>query len=182
MERASNDVLRFRDGELIYQQGDIGNVMYVIRSGHAKMLREDSHGQILLAEEGSGLIFGEMSLLSGGRRSATAEADGPVECEVITCSASLEHVQDPLAKRVLEGLTERLRKVDTLLEFLHVEQFRVRQDAHDRVYNRLAALSKLVEIAGLTNDPEDDKANDELNPEDSLKSRRDRRGHPRDRQ
>ena len=164
-------MLRFRDGELIYQQGDVGNVMYVIRTGRAKMLREDSHGQILLAELGPGDFFGEMSLLSGGRRSATAQADGITECEVITRSVFLEHVQDPLAKRVLEGLTERLRKVDTLLEFLHVEQFRIRQDAHDRVYNRLAALSKLVEVAGLTYDPEDGDAEDALNPEDSLSLR-----------
>jgi signal transduction histidine kinase len=170
VERVGKDILRFRDGELIYQQGDVGNVMYVIRSGHAKMLREDSHGQILLAELGPADFFGEMSLLSGGRRSATALADGITECEVITRSVFLEHVQDPLARRVLEGLTDRLRKVDTLLEFLHVEQFRIRQDAHDRVYNRLAALSKLVEVAGLTYDPEDG-GDEEMHPEDSLSLR-----------
>ena len=148
MERISAAVLGCEAGELIYQQGDTGNVMYVIRSGQVRISRADSHGEILLATLGAGDFFGEMSLISGGRRSATVIAETPVELEVITRSAFLEHVKDPLAIRVMQGLSERLRRVDSLLEYLHIEQYRVRQDAHDRVYNRLAALSRLVEIAG----------------------------------
>ncbi|HSK46606.1 MAG TPA: cyclic nucleotide-binding domain-containing protein [Coriobacteriia bacterium] len=148
MERISSAVLGCDEGELVYQQGDTGNVMYVIRSGQVRISRADSHGEILLATLSAGDFFGEMSLISGGRRSATVIAETPVELEVITRSAFLEHVKDPLAIRVMQGLSERLRRVDSLLEYLHIEQYRVRQDAHDRVYNRLAALSRLVEIAG----------------------------------
>jgi CRP/FNR family cyclic AMP-dependent transcriptional regulator len=147
MRRITPDILTFEPAEMIYQQGDIGNVMYVIRSGQVKITRADSHGEILLAILGAGEFFGEMSLLSGGRRSATVHADGAVELEVITRSAFSEHVKDPLARRVMQGLSDRLRRVDSLLEYLHMEQFRVRQDAHDRIYNRLAALSRLVEVA-----------------------------------
>lgn len=148
MRRVASDVLSFDDGELVYQQGDIGNVMYVIRSGRVRICREDSHGQVLLDTLCPGDFFGEMSLLSGGRRSATMIAEGDVELDVITRSAFAEHIKDPLARQVLKGLSDRLRKVDSLLEYLHVAQFRIRQDAHDRVYNRLAALSRLVEVAG----------------------------------
>jgi len=147
MRRHTPDILTFDPGEMIYQQGDIGNVMYVIRSGQVKVTRADSHGEILLAVLGAGEFFGEMSLLSGGRRSATMHAEGAVELEVITRSVFSEHVKDPLARRVMQGLSDRLRRVDSLLEYLHIEQFRVRQDAHDRIYNRLAALSHLVEVA-----------------------------------
>jgi CRP-like cAMP-binding protein len=148
MKRVSTHVLGCDPGELIYQQGDTGNVMYVIRSGQIRITRADSHGEILLASLGPGEFFGEMSLLSGGRRIATVTAIGAVELEVITRTAFLEHVKDPLARRVLQGLSDRLRSVDSLLEYLHIEQYRVRQDAHDRVYNRLAALSRLVEVTG----------------------------------
>ena len=141
-------VLGCDPGETIYRQGDIGYVLYVIRSGQVRISREDSHGEILLATLGPGDFFGEMSLISGGRRSATVTAEGVTELEVMTRSAFLEHVKDPIARRVLQGLSDRLRKVDSLLEYLHIEQYRRRQDAHDRVYNRLAALSRLVEVAG----------------------------------
>jgi CRP-like cAMP-binding protein len=148
MHRESSDRLAFEDGELIYQQGDVGNVMYVLREGSVRITRQDSHGEILLATLGPGEFFGEMSLLSGGRRSATVTAESHVALEIITRSAFMEHVTDPLAKRVLVGLSDRLRKVDSLLEYLHVERLQIRQDAHDRVYNRLAALSQLVDVAG----------------------------------
>jgi len=154
VKRLSPDVLSFEDGELCYQQGDIGNVLYVIRSGGVQITREDSHGEILLATLGPGEFFGEMSLLSGGRRSSTVRAEGGCELEVVTRSVFLEHIKDPLARRVLSGVSDRLRKVDSLLEYLHIEQCRVRQDAHDRVYNRLAALSRLIEIAGLKQNAE----------------------------
>ena len=147
MRPEASDRLVYEDGDLIYQQGDVGNVMYVVQEGSARVARQDSHGEIVLATLGPGEFFGEMSLLSGGRRSATITAEGHVELEVITRSAFMEHVTDPLAKQVLVGLSDRLRKVDSLLEYLHVERYRLRQDAHDRVYNRLAALSQLVEVA-----------------------------------
>ena len=98
---------------------------------------------------GPGDFFGEMSLISGGRRSATVTAETDLDIEVITRSVFLEHVHDPLAQRVLLGLSDRLREVDSLIEYLHVEQHKMRQDAHDRIYNRLIALSRLVEVAGL---------------------------------
>jgi len=148
MRRDTPNILVFEPGELIYQQGDIGNVMYVIRSGAVSVTRADSHGEIVLAVLGTGDFFGEMSLLSGGRRSASIRAqDDEVELEVITRSAFSEHIKDPLARRVMQGLSDRLRRVDSLLEYLHIEQYRIRQDAHDRIYNRLAALSRLVEVA-----------------------------------
>ncbi|MEI7814789.1 MAG: cyclic nucleotide-binding domain-containing protein [Coriobacteriia bacterium] len=149
MKRQAAGILTFESGEKIYQQGDLGAVMHIIQSGRVKVVREDSHGEMLLAVLGPGEFFGEMSLLSGGRRSATVYAETTVELEVITRSAFSEHIQDPLALQVMRGLTDRLRRVDSLLEYLHVEQFRVRQDAHDRVYNRLGALSRLVEVAGM---------------------------------
>src|SRR5512143_4054122 len=114
MRRIDGDTLQFDDGEHVYEQGDIGQVMYVIRSGHARVVRADSHGEILLATLGPGDFFGERSLLSGGRRSAGVSAEGVLELEVITRAVFLEHVKDPLARRVLEGVTERLRKVDSL--------------------------------------------------------------------
>jgi CRP-like cAMP-binding protein len=149
MRRLHSSTLGCDAGEIVYQQGDIGNVLYIILSGRVRITREDSHGEILLATLGPGEFFGEMSLLSGGRRSATVTAETDLEVEVITRSVFLEHVHDPLAQRVLLGLSDRLREVDSLLEYLHVEQHKIRQDAHDRIYNRLVALSRLVEVASL---------------------------------
>ena len=74
----------FDDGHVFFAQGDPAADLYVIRSGHVRIVRTTEQGEMIeLATLSDGDVFGEMSLFAPGPRSATAVADGPVEIEVI---------------------------------------------------------------------------------------------------
>jgi CRP-like cAMP-binding protein len=59
-------------GETIFSIGDPGDALYIVSRGAVEVLN-DKTGQAL-AELGAGQAFGEMALLSGGKRTATVRA------------------------------------------------------------------------------------------------------------
>src|SRR5688572_28659921 len=65
---------RFAAGEVVFREGDDSNTCYVVRSGHARAVREHADGrQIALATFGPGDIFGELAMFDDEKRSATVE-------------------------------------------------------------------------------------------------------------
>jgi len=65
----------FRGGEVVFREGDDSDTCYVVRSGHARAVREHADGrQITLATFGPGDFFGELAMFDDERRSATVEA------------------------------------------------------------------------------------------------------------
>ncbi len=62
-------------GEPVFWFGDAGDTLYVIDSGQAEVTAPDIEGRhVLLDALGPGEIFGELSMLDGGPRSATVRA------------------------------------------------------------------------------------------------------------
>jgi CRP-like cAMP-binding protein len=72
---------RVEAGAPIIREGEAGGGLYLIVLGTVDITRraEATRRAILLATLGEGAYFGEMSLLSGARASATVTAGGPVE-------------------------------------------------------------------------------------------------------
>eukprot|EP01051_Picozoa_sp_SAG22_P014223 SAG22_NODE_1694_length_3797_cov_178.253110_1_plen_514_part_10 len=70
----------FSSGKPIIRQGDRGDSMFVLQDGAADVLI----GGALVHTFNAGDMFGEASMLSGERRSATVSAVGPVACLEIT--------------------------------------------------------------------------------------------------
>lgn len=66
----------YSNGEIIFEEGDKGEVMYVIQSGKVKISKNSSSGDITMATLQSGDIFGEMALFDSLPRSASARAEG----------------------------------------------------------------------------------------------------------
>ncbi len=65
----------FDRGEVVFREGDDSDTCYVVRSGHARAVREHTDGrQLTLATFGPGDIFGELAMFDDERRSATVEA------------------------------------------------------------------------------------------------------------
>ena len=73
---------KYRTGEVVFRQGEVGVGMYIIASGHVNITVEETisdknkspHG-IIITKLVSGDFFGELSLVEeNGRRSATAVA------------------------------------------------------------------------------------------------------------
>jgi signal transduction histidine kinase len=61
----------YQQGEFIFQEGEIGDAMYIIWSGRVAVIKGDIQSPIVLGYRGAGEIIGEMALLEGQPRSAT---------------------------------------------------------------------------------------------------------------
>ena len=69
------DTVSWEAGTTIFEEGDPGDVGYVIHSGRVKVMRRLVDGQpIALAQLGHGGLVGELALLAAPRRSATLQA------------------------------------------------------------------------------------------------------------
>src|SRR4051794_8630325 len=63
----------FKAGELLFRSGDPGDSLFIICSGQVEIFVHDDTGhKILLEEARAGTAFGELSMLDGGPRSASA--------------------------------------------------------------------------------------------------------------
>ncbi len=68
--------VQFRAGETIFHRGESGNALYLINVGGVKIITGKGKGAVqdVLAQLGPGQSFGEMALLTGQPRTATAIA------------------------------------------------------------------------------------------------------------
>ncbi len=103
----------FWSGQIIFKEGDPGQVMFVVIEGRVRL---KVNGQTVEEIEPNG-IFGELALVDGAPRSATAEA--VTECTLATISEErfnlLVQETPEFALRVMRVLSRRLRMMDTLL-------------------------------------------------------------------
>jgi len=69
------ELVHFKAGEVIFQYGDPGDAMYVVKTGEVELSVTTKTGEKLFLERpGPGDFFGEISLLDVGPRSASARA------------------------------------------------------------------------------------------------------------
>ena len=66
----------FKNEEIIYKQGDTGDCMYVVQTGHVEIIQRKGNHEYCLATAGEGDFFGEMALFGYPIRAATARATG----------------------------------------------------------------------------------------------------------
>ncbi|MDX2008792.1 MAG: cyclic nucleotide-binding domain-containing protein [Myxococcaceae bacterium] len=77
---------RFERDALVFQEGELGDSLFVVASGEVEVLRRDPSGQLTaIATLGPGQCFGEMSLIDKEYRSATVRARS--ECELLHLGA-----------------------------------------------------------------------------------------------
>jgi len=76
----------YREGELVFREGDSGNELYIIAKGSASVwLRlTGTERATRLITFSPGTMFGEVALLDQETRSATVEADEELVCYVLT--------------------------------------------------------------------------------------------------
>lgn len=66
----------YRDGEIVFHQGDLSNGGYVLLSGKIDLILKDD--KKIIESLGENALIGELALISSNRRSATAIAKGQV--------------------------------------------------------------------------------------------------------
>jgi len=66
--------LRIPEGQVLIREGSPAKEFVVIVSGSARVTRQTDHGVVEVAQVGRGDFLGEMALLAGSTRTATATA------------------------------------------------------------------------------------------------------------
>jgi CRP-like cAMP-binding protein len=67
---------RFKDGEVLIRQGEMGDAFFLLRKGEVDVLVTDGQGQRKVASLDFGRYFGERSLITGEVRNATVVGRG----------------------------------------------------------------------------------------------------------
>jgi len=71
---------RYSAGQVVFEEGELGDSLYVIATGEVEVLRRDASGeQKVIAVLGPPEFFGEMSLIDKEYRSATVRARSDAE-------------------------------------------------------------------------------------------------------
>ena len=113
-------VRRHAAGSVLFREGDPGEKMYVIRTGRVQIWKRISDSEVTLAILGPGEFFGEMALLEGLPRSASAtvaEESLLIEVEQPTFE-TLVRSRGEIAVRLMRRLSSRLRAADRQIQAL----------------------------------------------------------------
>jgi CRP-like cAMP-binding protein len=115
----AHEIQSFAGGEVIFTEGDTTSEMYVIRVGMVEISKQVGGHPIRLAVLDRGAFFGEMSLLEGLPRSATARAIGATQLLVLRPGSLLLQIRrDPtFAFELLQQLSGRIRELNEKLVF-----------------------------------------------------------------
>ena len=113
---------RFRRGEVIFHVGDPGDALFVIVSGEVKIsLPSETGDEAILATLRPGDVFGELALLDGAPRSASATALTPTETVILPRDRFRELIATEAGVRdaLLASIAGELRRLTTHVEELH---------------------------------------------------------------
>jgi len=116
LERVADetDVVTFRPGQAIVQEGLLGETMFVLLSGEAIVM----HGQRRLGTLRPGDHFGELAAIDGAPRSATVVAATPVTAIRLfrrTLFAMLK-AEPQLSLKILDAMVLRIRDLTSALD------------------------------------------------------------------
>ena len=123
----------------VFHEGDSSDACYIVSEGSFRVTREHSDGRaITLATLGPGEIFGELAMLDGDKRSASAESitDGTLLALPANDVRNLLSRNPEIALKLVAGLVRRLRAANMRLSR---QSF---QTVPSRVAGILAQLSR----------------------------------------
>src|ERR1044071_5750892 len=135
------DTIKLNPGETLFNAGEPGESLFVVRSGSIELFIKDTVGQkiiLTVAEEGS--LFGELSLLDSGPRTATAVALNETELLVLDRDDLLLLFQKrpDAALHMLAAMSAMTRKADELLRTRDSRNVNEEMEEHSTLLQRVA--------------------------------------------
>jgi len=136
------DAVKINTGEILFQAGEPGDSLFVVRSGSIELFIKDTVGQkivLTIAEEGS--LFGELALLDSGPRTATAVALTDTELLVLDREdlTLLFQRRPDAALSILAAMSSMTRKADELL------RTRVSRNVNEEMEEHTTALQRVAD-------------------------------------
>ncbi len=106
--------LHFKKGDVIFNEQDEKEEMYLIDSGEIKIVKTIGDVDVNIAYLSSGDFFGEMTLITGSRRVASAIAFTDCNLHVMDKEAFMSNITNnrDFVNRVLVTLARRLEETD----------------------------------------------------------------------
>jgi CRP/FNR family transcriptional regulator, cyclic AMP receptor protein len=128
--------------QVLFQTGEPGDALYIVRSGEIELYIKDTAGQkIVLNVVRPGEMFGELSLLDSGPRSATATALTETELLVLDRDDLLLLFQKKpdAALHMLAAMSSMTRKADQLL------RTRVSRNVNEEVQANFTLIERIAD-------------------------------------
>ena len=108
--RHETDVVTFAAGQIIFNEGDPGYIMYVIQEGEVDVMIHNH----LIETVGPGSVIGEMALIDAAARSGSAVAK--TDCRLVPLDETrfkvYVHNTPFFAIQVMRVMADRLRRMD----------------------------------------------------------------------
>jgi len=126
-------------GDTVFHQGDSAGGMYLLLTGSVKISRTGRDGRdVTVAVLGEGNFFGEMSLIDGQPRSASATTAQATRLLVLDREHFQRYVlsQARIVAKMLRELSKRLRAADQTIENLALSS------VHERLFHLLGHLGR----------------------------------------
>jgi len=134
--------ITIKQGEAIFQFGDPGDSLYVVRSGRVELFAKDNiGGKIVFNTAERGDLFGELSLLDEGPRAATAMALEDTELLVLDRGDLLLFLRKKpdAALDMLTVMGQRIRHSDEMLKG------RVSRDFNEEIEDKRTVVEKAAD-------------------------------------
>jgi CRP/FNR family cyclic AMP-dependent transcriptional regulator len=136
------DTHRLPASEILFQAGEPGESLFIVRSGQIELFIKDTAGQkivLTIAEEGN--MFGELSLLDSGPRTATAVALTDAELLVLDREdlILLFQKRPDAALHMLAAMSVMTRKADELL------RTRVSRNVNEEMEEHITPLQRVAD-------------------------------------
>jgi HD-GYP domain-containing protein (c-di-GMP phosphodiesterase class II) len=128
-------VRNYRVNEVVFEEGDHGESLHVVRSGRLKVIRPSQDADVILQTLEPGNVFGDLAALNSGARLATVVA--LTKCQTIELAkADLDRVLD----RHPQGVKGMLGALALSLTLAKEEIARHNQVLENRVHERTKEL------------------------------------------
>jgi len=162
--RPQLEVLHFDRGEVVFNEGDPGDSLFLVSEGSVKISRQDKRGQQqVLAYMHPGNFFGELAMLNRAPHSAMATAAEPTTLGAVT-EETFQHLLELAPSRLhlnfLRSVSEHLRSVNAhfISETLRSERLNLVGSMANSIIHDLKNPICIVRccadlIASETNDP-----------------------------
>jgi len=109
IEKCIND---YAVGEIIFEEGSTGRDLYVVLGGEVDIVKDTASGRVRIVTLSKGEFFGEMAVIDGSSRSASALASAP-DTKVMRINHArfvyLVSQQPAFALMIMDALSKRLR-------------------------------------------------------------------------
>ncbi len=117
LERFARD---FPAGSVLFEEGQPGDYMYVVQAGEVEIRRQVGETERVLAILPPGEFFGEMAILNGRPRSATAVCRTTARLLVIEGKTfeAMMRARPEIALRIIKALATRLESANQHIELL----------------------------------------------------------------